>query len=189
MQKYTLLNKAASIAVCFGILLSNSVFAFDNHRTSNPRDVALLADGTLQGHVYTPEQRPVENAQIELRYQGTTIARTTTGPEGDFLITGVRGGAHEIAVGSMKSPVRLWKAGTAPTGAVDSYVVAANENIVRGQNYGPNYDPYWDNYGQPASGFGLMDVVALAAMGAVATVVVIAIEDNDEESPAQVASP
>ena len=203
MRKYSSLNKAASIAVCFGILLSNTAFAFDNNRvgksvsggdnaieqTSIARDVELQADGALRGKVFTSDQRPVENAQIELRFQGTTIARTTTGSDGDFLITGVRGGAHEISVGSMNSQVRLWKNGTAPAGAVDGFVIAASEEIVRGQAYEHYYDPYYDNYGQPGSGFGLMDVVALAVIGAAATGVAIAIHEHNEDAPAQVASP
>jgi hypothetical protein len=203
MRKYSSLNKAASIAVCFGILLSNTAFAFDNNRvgksvsgsegavqrTGVARDVELQADGALRGKVFTSDQRPVENAQIELKFQGTTVARTTTGSDGDFLITGVRGGAHEISVGSMNSPVRLWKNGTAPTGAVDGFVVAASEEIVRGQAYEHYYDPYYDNYGQPSSGFGLMDVVALAVIGAAATGVAIAIHEHNEDPPAEVASP
>jgi hypothetical protein len=188
MRKYSSLNQAASIAVCFGILLSNSVYGFGDVRSAVPRDVELTTDGSLRGQVYTSEQLPVENAQIELKYQGTTIARTTTGPEGDFLITGVRGGAHEVSVGAINSPVRLWKFGTAPNGAVTGIVMAANENVIRGQSY----DPYGDRggFGQPSSGFGLMDVVALALVGAAATAVVIAIEDHkDDDTPPVVASP
>ncbi len=49
-------------------------------RTSIVRDVELQTDGALSsGTVFTSDHRPVENAQIELRFQGTTIARTTTG--------------------------------------------------------------------------------------------------------------
>lgn len=203
MRKYSSLNKAASIAVCFGILLSNTAFAFENNRAGKSvsgggstveragiaRDVELQADGALRGKVFTADQRPVENAQIELKFAGTTIARTTTGAEGDFLIIGVRGGAHEISVGSMNSNVRLWKNGTAPSGAVEEFVVAASEEIVRGQAYEHYYDPYYDNYGQPGSGFGLMDVVALAVIGAAATGVAIAIHEHNEDPPAQAASP
>lgn len=203
MRKYSSLNKAASIAVCFGIVLSNTAIAFDNSRTGESasdrgaaperariaRDIELQADGALRGKVFTSDQRPVENAQIELKFEGTTIARTTTGVEGDFLITGVRGGAHEISVGSMNSSVRLWKNGTAPSGAVDGFVVAASEEIVRGQAYEHYYDPYYDSYNQPSSGFGLMDVVALTVIGAAATGVAIAIHEHNEDPPAQVASP
>lgn len=193
MQKYSSINRAASIAVCFGILLSNSICAFDGVRPAAPRDVALTEDGTLHGYVFTSEQHPVENAQIELRYRGTTVARTTTGAEGDFLITGVRGGAHEIAVGSMKSPVRLWKNGTAPAGAAEGYVVAASDRIIRGQAYDPYYDTegeeYCDIYTHPASGCGMMDVVALAVMAGAATAVVIAFDNHNDDAPPVIVSP
>ena len=178
MQKNNILSQAASVAVCFGILLSNSAFGYDGARTQVARDVELTADGTLQGQVYTSEGQPVGNASVELRYQGTTVARTTTGTQGDFLITGVRGGAHNLAVGSINSPVRLWKNGTAPEGAVDGIVVAASENVVRGQVY--------DEYGNGAafppatSGFGLIDVVTLAMLGTSVTALVFAIETHND---------
>jgi|GEM_PF-894653 len=189
MRKYTFLNQAASIAVCFGILLSNTVCAFDGGRSNVPRDVELMPDGSLYGQVYTSEQHPVADAQIELTWNGTTIARTTTGRQGDFLITGLRGGAHDITVGSMKSPVRLWNNGTAPVGATDGFVVAASEDIIRGQAYDDYGDRYYEPYGHASSGFGLMDVVALAVMGAAATAVVIAIDQHNDDPPAVIASP
>lgn len=203
MRKYSSLNKAASIAVCFGILLSNSLMAFDNLRTpvappdsvvpakkaKLARDIELQSDGALNGKVFTSDQRPVENAQVELKYQGTTVARTTTDASGNFLITGVRGGAHDITVGSVNAPVRLWKNGSAPAGASVEFVVAASEEIVRGQAYEHYYDPYYENYGQPGSGFGLMDVVALAVIGAAATGVAVAIHEHNEDDSAKVASP
>ena len=186
MRKHKILSKAASVAVCFGILLSNSAFAYDGARTQVARDVELAADGTLHGQVYTPEGRPVGDAPIELRYQGTAIARTTTGPQGDFLITGVRGGAHQLNVGSITSPVRLWKNGTAPEGAVDGIVVAGNENVVRGQVYddGGAYAPV-------TSGFGIIDVVTVAMLATSVTALVYAIEIHEhvDDLDKKVASP
>ena len=176
MRKHKTLSNAASIAVCFGILLSNSAFGSDPARTQVARDVELTADGTLQGQVYTPEGSPVENAAVELRYQGIAIARTTTGAQGDFLITGVRGGAHHLAVGSMMSPVRLWKNGTAPEGAVEGIVVAANENVIRGQGY----DEYGSAYAPPTSGFGIIDVVTGAMLATSVAALVYAIDTNSD---------
>jgi len=190
MRKHNVLAQAVSIAVCFGILLSNSAFGYDGPQTQVARDVELTASGALQGQVFTSEGRPVENALVELRYQGTAVARTTTGPQGDFLITGVRGGAHSLSIGSINSPVRLWKNGTAPEGAGDSIVVAASENVVRGQVY--------DEYGNAAaccpptsSGFGLIDVVTLAmlATSVTALVYVIDLHDDLNDLEAKLASP
>lgn len=189
MCKNTLITKAASIAVVVGILLSQTADAFDNLHSAIARDVELQPGDTLMGFVYTSEQNPVENAMIELRYKGTTIARTTTGSRGDFVITGVRGGAHDVTVGSISSPVRLWKNGTAPNGTVDSFVVSANEQIVRGQSYDPYYDHYYDTWPGgfgPPSGFGLSDLVAVAVIGAAATAVIIAIDDHKDRDKAPV---
>ena len=80
MRKHTILAKAASVAVCFGILLSSTASAFEGGPSPVARDVELTGDGTLHGQIYTSEGRVVENAPIELRYQGTTVARATTVP-------------------------------------------------------------------------------------------------------------
>ncbi len=190
MRKHTILVKAASIAVCFGILLSNTASAFEGGRSQVARDVELTSDGTLHGQIYTSEGHVVENAPIELRYQGTTVAKAMTGANGDFAITGVRGGAHDLSIGTASTSVRLWKNGTAPVGAVESLVFAGDENIVRGQAC--------DEYGNPcstcppaSSGFGLIDVVTLAMVGTAVTALVYTIKTNDDvkDLKAQLASP
>ena len=179
MRKHTILVKAASIAVCFGILLSSTASAFEGGPSPVARDVELTGDGTLHGQVYTSEGRVVENATIELRYQGTTVARAVTGANGDFAITGVRGGAHDLAFGAATTSVRLWKNGTAPAGSVESLVVAGDENVVRGQAV--------DEYGNPcntcpppSSGFGLIDIVTLTLLATSVTALVFAIDTQND---------
>ena len=188
MRKHTILAKAASVAVCFGILLSSTASAFDGSSSQVARDIELTSDGTLHGQIYTSEGRVVENAAIELRYQGTTVAQSLTGANGDFAITGVRGGAHDLSVGSATTSVRLWKNGTAPVGAVDSLVFAADENVVRGQD---EYGTPSNAYAPPSSGFGLIDVVTLAMVGTAVTALVFTIKtQNDiEDLKDQLASP
>ena len=179
MRKHTILSRAASIAVCFGILLTNTVSAFDGDPAPTARDIELSADSALQGQIYTSEGRPVEHAAVELRYQGSTVAQATTGANGDFLITGVRGGAHDLAVGSMTVPVRLWKNGTAPSGAAEGVVVAASEEVVRGQAMDPYCDP-GSACPPTGSGFGLIDVVTLAMLGTSVAALIIAIDTNND---------
>ncbi len=190
MRKHTILVKAASIAVCFGILLSNSASAFEGARSQVARDVELTSDGTLFGQIYTSEGRVVENAAIELRYQGTTVARAMTGGNGDFAITGVRGGAHDLSIGTATTSVRLWKNGTAPEGAVESLVFAGDENIVRGQACDEYGNPC-NTCAPPSSGFGLIDVVTLAMVGTAVTALVYTIKTNEDvkDLKAQLASP
>jgi hypothetical protein len=179
MRKHTILAKAASIAACFGILLSNSSSAFAGGPSQVARDVELTGDGTLVGQIYTSEGRVVENTTVELSYRGVTVAEAVTGSNGDFAITGVRGGAHDLSVGAATTSVRLWKNGTAPAGSVQSLVYAGEESVVRGQAC----DEYGNPYGAcapPSSGFGLIDVVTLAMVGTSVTALVYTIKLQDD---------
>ena len=187
MQKHTILAKAASVAVCFGMLLSSTASAFEGGRSQVARDVELTGDGTLYGQIYTSEGRVVENAAIELRYQGNTVARSVTGANGDFAITGVRGGAHDLSIGSATTSVRLWKNGTAPAGSVESLVYAGDETVVRGQACDDNCN----TCPPPSSGFGLIDVVTLGLLGTAVTGLVYSIKTHNEvkDLKAQLASP
>lgn len=190
MRKHTILAKAASVAVCFGILLSSTASAFEKGSSQVARDVELTGDGTLHGQIYTSEGRVVENAAIELRYQGSTVAQAMTGANGDFAITGVRGGAHDLSIGSATTSVRLWKNGTAPAGSVESLIFAGDENVVRGQACDEYGNPC-NTCAPPSSGFGLIDVVTLAMVGTAVTALVFTIEtQNDiEDLKDQLASP
>jgi hypothetical protein len=177
MRAHTLLTKAASVAVCFGILISGPVSAYGDVSAAAVRDVELSADGTLYGQVRTNDGTTVDNAVIELRFDGQPVAQTTSAANGAFAITGVRGGVHQLAVGSANTTVRLWQNGTAPQGAVQGIVVAGSENIVRGQSY----DPYVESYSAaPGSGFGLIDVVTVTMLGTSIAALVIAIDNNQK---------
>ena len=184
MRKHTILAKAASIAVCFGILLSNTASAFAGNPSSVSRDVELTGDGTLHGQIYTSEGRVVQNAQVELRYQGTTVAQAVTGDNGDFAITGVRGGAHDLSIGTATTSVRLWKNGTAPTGSVPSLVLAGDDDVVRGQDVDQYGNPV-GGFAPPSTGFGLIDVVTLAMVGTSVTALVFAVKTNGDVADQQ----
>ena len=173
MKLHTTLTKAASLAVCFGVLMSGPVMAGVD---SVIRDVELSKDGTLYGQVYTPEGQPISSAAVQLKFNGKPVAATNSNSQGRFAITGVRGGAHEVTVGAVTSPVRLWKSGTAPQHATRGLTVAGNETIIRAQSY----DPYCDTCPPPSSGFGMLDVITLATVGASAASLVIAIDNNNK---------
>ena len=169
MRTHTLLTKVASIAVCFGVMLAGPVMAGSN---SLIKDIELSKDGILYGQVYTPDGQVVANALVQLRYQGTAVAAAKSNAEGRFAIGKVRGGAHEVVVGSLSSPVRLWAQGVAPRNAARSIVVAADEMIVRGQ------DAYNETY-PPTSGFGMLDVITLATMGSAVGALVYGIDNHN----------
>lgn len=170
MRTHTLLTKIASIAVCFGVLLSGPVMAGSNGII---KDIELSKTGTLYGKIYTPDGNVVSNTVVQLRYQGTTIAAAKSNDAGQFAIANVRGGAHEVVVGTLSNPVRLWANGAAPTKALAGVVVSADQTIVRGQDYCETCPP-------GTSGFGLLDVITLATVGAAVGALVISIDNNSK---------
>ena len=178
MRTHTLLTKVASIAVCFGVLLSGPVMAGSKGII---KDVELTRNGTLVGQVFTPEGRIVADAPVYLRYQGAPIAAARSNAEGRFLIEGVRGGAHEIVVGALNHPVRLWANGTAPKSATPTAVLSADEKIVRGQDTYYEDDGYVGGgyYGGGPAGFGMLDVITLATVGAAVGALVIGIDNKN----------
>lgn len=183
MRRHSLLNKVVSLAVCCGVLLTQSAFAFDGPGGQIARDVELSGAGHLSGTVCTTEGLPLVGKQVQLKYQGAVVAETTSGRDGQFAFSGVRGGVHELCVDSTASPVRLWKHGTAPAGANRKLAVAVGDNVVRGQ-FGGGVVPF-------APGYGFMTMVSLASVAVATTAIIIAVDaSNDaDDLRAQLASP
>jgi len=187
MRTHTLLTKVASIAVCFGVLLSGPVMAGSK---SVIKDVELTKSGTLYGQVFTSQGQAVPNALVQLKHQGKPVAAAKTNPQGRFAISGVRGGAHEVVVGAVHSPVRLWSTGSAPRNATTGIVVAAEETVIRGQDVYCDACPpggQCDSCG-PA-GFGMLDVITLATVGAAVGALVVAIDNNNKLEDLEAALP
>ena len=184
MRTHTLLTKVTNVAVCFGILLSGPVMAGSNGII---KDVELTADGTLIGQIVSPEGHVFPDATVQLRYQGAAVAAARSNADGMFSVSGVRGGAHEVVVGTLRSPVRLWSNGTAPHGATQGIMISANETVVRGQDYCETGPPG----GVSTSGFGLLDVITLATVGTATGALVVGIDNNQKlkDLKAAVASP
>jgi hypothetical protein len=177
MRTHTLLTKVTSMAVCFGVLLSGPVMAGSKGII---KDVELSRNGTLVGQVFTPEGKAVSDAPVYLRYQGTPIAAARSNSEGRFAIEGVRGGAHEIVVGALNHPVRLWSNGTAPKSATAGAVLSADETIVRGQDVYCDSCPPGGACGTCGpSGFGMLDVITLATVGAAVGALVVGIDNKN----------
>jgi hypothetical protein len=184
MRTHTLFTKCASIAVCFGVLLSGPVMAGTQGII---KDVELTSNGVLYGQISTSQGKGIPNAVVHLRHQGAAVATAKSNAEGRFAISGVRGGAHEVVVGAVHSPVRLWSAGAAPKGAMKGIVVAAEETIIRGQNTycdqcppGGSCDACMSGGAASTAGFGMLDVITLATVGAAVGALVVGIDNKNK---------
>lgn len=181
MRTHTLLTKVASYAVCLGVLLSGPVMAGSNGII---KDVELSKDGVLYGKIYTPAGKAVSGAVVQLRYKGTAVAAARCDVNGQFAVSGVRGGAHEVVVGPLRSPVRLWSAGSAPKNATQGVIVALDETVVRAQDVYTECDPC-----PPTTGFGMLDVITLATIGTSTAALVYSIDNNNKLDDIQAALP
>ena len=176
MRTHTLLTKVASVAVCFGVLLSGPVMAGSQGII---KDVELTANGTLYGQVYTPAGKTVADARVYLRYQGAPIAVAKSNAKGQFAISGVRGGAHEIVVGRVNHPVRLWNNGAAPKAASAAIGLAVDETVIRAQDvYCDTCDTCPPGGACGPSGFGMLDVITLATVGAAVGAMVVGLDNR-----------
>lgn len=172
MRRHFLLNKVVSLAVCFGVLLSGSASALDGARGKLARDIELSGAGHLTGSVCTPEGLPIANKQVHLKYQGAVVAETTSGRDGSFAFSGVRGGVHELCVDSTTTQLRLWSHGSAPAGAGRQVAVAVGDEIVRGQ-MGTPVVPF-------APGYGFMTLVAVTSVAAATTGLILAADARND---------
>ncbi|MFO0426263.1 MAG: carboxypeptidase-like regulatory domain-containing protein [Planctomyces sp.] len=168
-------TRTASIAACFGILLSSQMNAANAAGKSVIRDVELSEDGVLHGHVFSSEGAAVPEKKVAVNFRGKAVARAVTSEDGRFAVAGVRGGAHDIAVGDQVFSVRVWKNGTAPKSASPALVLTDKSGIVRGQGM----DQFGNPIG-PTSGLGLLDVVTVGSLAAGGAGVYYGVENNNE---------
>ena len=193
MRMHALFTRVACIAVCLGVLLSGPVMA---GAKGVIKDIELSADGTLYGQTAASHGRPIADAVVQLRYQGMPVAATKSNADGRFAISGVRGGAHEVVIGAVRSPVRLWANGTAPKGATPGLVIATNATVVRGQDYDEYGNSiYYDGEiaaaraGVGPTGFGMLDVITLGTLGLGGASLAIALDNQNDIDKLKAAIP
>jgi hypothetical protein len=109
-------------------------------------DVALDADGRLQGQVVDNAGLPAAGTTIVLVSQGRAVAVVTSDAAGHFTAEHLAGGIYEVHAAGNVSLARLWAPQTAPPAARQTLVVQCgdpSEPIVRGQHtFGP-FDGSW----------------------------------------------
>lgn len=178
MRTHSFFTKLVTLSVCFGVMLSGPAFA---GASSVIKDIALSDSGTLFGQVTNSAGQPMSDTLVRLRYQGKAVAVARSNNKGQFAINGVRPGAHDLSTGGLNTPVRVWKQGTAPKGALKGILIAGEETVIRGQDMYVE-DEYCETCppGVGASGFGLLDVITLATVGAAVGGLVVGINNSNK---------
>lgn len=187
MRRHSLLTKITSVAICFGALIAGPMPVMAGNK-SVIKDVQLNKSNTFQGLVLNKQGQPIDGAVVTLKYQGVAIAAAKSNARGQYSIGNVRPGAHELSVGAMVRPVRIWKNGTAPKGALNGLVMAGDETVIRGQEiYADEYCETCPSPGVGTSGFGILDVITLATLGGAVTGAIVAFDNQNEIDDLQAA--
>jgi hypothetical protein len=133
-------------------------------------DVALSEQGTLQGSVIDPQGSPVPRVSVIVGQTGQAKAYAQTGAEGQFSVSGLRGGVYQVMSGQGAGTFRLWAADTAPPGARHSAMIVTRSTTVRGQ--------------MPMGDFFATDAFIISAIVVTAVAIPVAIHNfrNDHRS-------
>ena len=144
------LTASAVWLACLGMILPESALAASGPDAVQPlpstvgtptppvSDVALQDGGILAGQVLDRQGVPLAGAPVVLRQNDVEVASTATDANGQFHVSGLRGGLYQVAVGQEVRVYRLWAARTAPPSAQPAALLVSGNEVVRGQCCGCN---------------------------------------------------
>ena len=135
-------------------------------------DIVLAQPGVLRGTVLNTAAQPVAGISVNVLHGTDVVASATSDEHGQFAVTGLRHGAHEIQVGQTRHPVRFWGNNTAPPVATSQMAIVIDEEIVRGQMMTGDSRIGQMVYDNP--------LPVLLIGGAVALVLVTSLNDDDD---------
>ena len=127
------------------------------------RDVQLDAAGTLHGQVVTPEGAPLAGTRIVLGQFNKPVGESSTDKDGNFALTGVRGGTYELRSAEASAWVRVWTADSAPPAATKGALLVSKRDTVRG-----NINYLSTQMMQPPEAVGALMIPAAIAGGVIA---------------------
>ena len=127
------------------------------------RDVRLDAAGALHGQLLTPEGAPLANTRVTLGQFNKPVGETSTDQDGNFALTGVRGGTYELRSPEASAWVRVWTADSAPPAATKAALLVSKRDTVRG-----NINYLSTQMMQPPEAIGALMIPAAVAGGVIA---------------------
>ena len=153
MKIFQFANTVA-VALAFLGLFVPSIAAGAVPGTAAPvvADVALAPGGLLQGRLVDTGGIALAAQSVAVVYDGKVVAKSTTDRDGNFRVSGLRGGSHMIATNGTSSLCRLWAGNAAPPQSHASVLIVEPQVAVRGQGCGSCGNPGCTGCGGVAGG-------------------------------------
>ena len=170
MKRFRIVHAVAAGLACLGMVVPQTALQAAGPQQAKKvvkpaaavTDVAMQADGTVQGQVLNAQGAHLDGAVVSIRQGNEEVARTLTDAQGRFTVRNLRGGVYHVVAGRGAKVFRFWAPKTAPPSAQAQAVIVSGAEIVRGQ------------------GMYALDVVTLTTLGAsIAAVTVAAVNNND----------
>jgi hypothetical protein len=97
-------------------------------------DIALDSHGTFRGQVFSENGTPASEITIHVLKNGRALTTVTTDREGQFEISGLRGGVYQLMAGDSVVNYRVWAPRTAPPAAQQFALLVDDHGLVRAQD-------------------------------------------------------
>ena len=172
MRVFDALRSVALALACLGLALpGNCRAAVSAEPQSAIADVSLEVGGRLHGQVLDANGVPTADSLVKVSFQNQPVAETRTNSNGEFQVTGLRGGVHAVASERGVALCRFWAPDTAPPEAPSRILLVDGDTLVRGKSCG-----------QHRLAHALSNPWLLIGVAAVAIAVPVALNGDDGDS-------
>lgn len=175
MKAVRILGFSLSFLAVFGILLPVELLASETSRPPRRPEVVptivdiSLHENSVTGHVTDGSAVPVVGESVVAIQKQKLVARTVTGENGDFRLSGIRGGLCQLVAGDTVQVCRCWPRKAAPPSAQSGVLIASDAVVVRGQ--------------RPISDLLLADPIVFGLVVAAAIAIPIAVHNSSSDRP------
>jgi len=173
MRRIRTFGTTLAVLACWSLVVPQLTFAAKTTAPtakhlppSTPKDITLLADGSLKGQVVDAQGIAQATTKVAIVKDSQLVTIVTTDANGEFRAENLSGGVYQIGTDKSSGVYRLWTSRTAPPAAQNAALVVSDASVARGQ------------FGGPLLGF-LANPWVLAAIVAAAIAIPLALDDDD----------
>lgn len=193
-----MVSKRSGVVVLVLIAMATNATAAtkpQGKQASKLLDVSLQKGGVLVGQVLNPQGKPIAATTISVIDSRQKIAKVFTDRDGNFRVTGLKGGVFRVATLQQQKVCRLWAPQTAPPAAQSGVLLVSKSEVLRaqcgcgarvGENPGCGGCCPGGVFGRGYGGGGIanwIDNHPLIVSGGIASAIAIPLAVDDDDDP------